>query len=207
MVALVASMLSKRRMLRDTRRRTRELSGLYDTAIATTSVLETDALLRHLYEQVSLLLGPDTFVVAFGRPGEAELSVAFVMEQDRPLPPFRVALSSGGLTGWVVRHGHSLRIRDLLLEALPVPTVHITSPARSWLGVPLSARNELIGAISVQSFRPGRCARQCPAFRGKPESARGIADCRKHPAQPGHGRRSEQRFSARRLGAEGIDSL
>jgi GAF domain-containing protein len=59
------------------------------------------------------------------------------------------------LTGWVVRHGHSLRIRDLLVEALPVPTVHITAPARSWLGVPLSARNELIGAISVQSFRPG----------------------------------------------------
>src|SRR6185295_9536476 len=56
------------RLFEASQRQTRALAGLYETALATGSVLETEVLLRRLYEQVSQLVRPDTFVVSFYHP-------------------------------------------------------------------------------------------------------------------------------------------
>ena len=59
-----------------------------------------------------------------------------------------------GLTGWVVRHRQSLLVDDLLADPVHVPPRSGIQPARSWLGVPLIARDRIIGAAAVQSSEP-----------------------------------------------------
>ncbi|MBI3732681.1 MAG: GAF domain-containing protein [Chloroflexi bacterium] len=157
-LALLASQaaiaLDKARLVEEFQRQKRELLGLYDTALATTSALETDILLSRLYEHMRQLLAPDTLVVALIDPAHQALDVVAAFEHDQKLPNFRVPLAEGGLTGWVVRNKQSLLVGDLQTDPLPTTLVHITEPARAWLGVPLVAREQVIGAISVQSFRP-----------------------------------------------------
>ncbi|MEP7358233.1 MAG: GAF domain-containing protein, partial [Anaerolineales bacterium] len=63
------------RLFEDSQRQTRALSGLYDTALATGSVLETEVLVARLHSQVRALLNPDTFVVVFYHADSEELEV------------------------------------------------------------------------------------------------------------------------------------
>ncbi|MEK7784680.1 MAG: GAF domain-containing protein, partial [Chloroflexota bacterium] len=131
-------------------RQTRELTGLYNTALAVGGVLETNTLLNRLHEQVQRLMNPDTFVVALYQPETDELEVALAIEDGQPLPRMKAPLKEGGLTGWVISTGRPLLIGDIQTDPLPAPARQITRPARAWLGVPLIARDQTIGAISAQ---------------------------------------------------------
>ncbi len=145
------------RLFEETRRQTRELVGLYGTALATSSVLDTKALLAGLYEQVDDLMAPDSFGVALYDAETEQIEFVLAMERDQVVPEvlgLRVPVNEGGLIGWVVRARQPLLLGDLRQDPLPVPTRHITSPARAWLGAPLIARDHVIGAVTAQSFRP-----------------------------------------------------
>lgn len=150
----IALVMSKAYLFEESRRQTQELTGLYNTALATSSALEMDILLDRFYEQVQQLLAPETFVVALYEPDSNELEITHVMEEGQRLPRFRMPIHEGGLTSWVLSHRRSLLLRDLQIDPTPVKMKHITAPARSWLGVPLIAREQLIGVVSIQSFRP-----------------------------------------------------
>jgi GAF domain-containing protein len=145
------------RLFDETRRQTRELMALYSTALATSSVLDTKALLAGLYEQVDDLMAPDSFGVALYDAEADQIEFVLAMEHEQPVPQalgLQVPVTEGGLTGWVIRMRQPLLLGDLKLDPLPAPTRHITTPARAWLGVPLIARDHVIGAVTAQSFRP-----------------------------------------------------
>ena len=146
------------RLFDASQRQTQALAGLYDTALATGSVLETDVLLERLYRQVQQLLAPDTFIVSFYHAEADEMEVVLAIENGQPaydaVPQGRQPVTQG-LIGWTTRHRQSLLVSDLLAHAGPVPPRHGLNAGRSWLGVPLIARDRIIGAVSVQSFSPG----------------------------------------------------
>jgi GAF domain-containing protein len=145
------------RLFEETRRQTRELMGLYGTALATSSVLDTKTLLSGLYQQVDDLMAPDAFGVALYDADADQIEFVLAMERERALPQIlglRFPLAEAGLTGWVVRTRQPVLFGDLKRDSLPVPPRHITSPARAWLGAPLIARDRVIGAVTAQSFRP-----------------------------------------------------
>src|SRR5205085_10592504 len=79
------------RLFEESQRQTRALSGLYDTALATGSVLETSVLMTRLHDQVRALLKPDTFVVVFYHPDSEELEVVLAIENGRPAEEVRPA--------------------------------------------------------------------------------------------------------------------
>jgi GAF domain-containing protein len=145
------------RLFDESQRQTRTLAGLYDTALATGSVLDPDVLLNRLYEQVRPLLKPDAFAVAYYHADTEELEMSLTVEENwAAIDGFadgRIPVTHG-LTGWVVRNRQSLLVDDLLAESVPVPPRHGILPARSWLGVPLIARDRIIGAAAVQSTQP-----------------------------------------------------
>ncbi|RME50488.1 MAG: GAF domain-containing protein [Caldilineae bacterium] len=155
---LVGTAIENARLFDELQRQTRELSGLYETALATGSVLDMEMLLQRFHEQVQYLLAPDAFAVALCATEAGYFRVALATELGRDLTHIvqhrQFSLQEGGLTGWVIQHQTPLLIRDMEAERTPVSPKHITRPARSWLGVPLIARGETIGAVSVQSFRP-----------------------------------------------------
>ncbi|MBI3243670.1 MAG: GAF domain-containing protein, partial [Chloroflexi bacterium] len=146
--------ISNARLFEESQRQTQELSGLYKTALATSSVLETDVLLSRLHEQVQQLINPDTFVIVLYDPEAEELEIALAVENGERLNKIKVPISEGGPTGWIISNCRPLLIHDMQTDALPVPAWRVTQPARSWLGVPLIARDQTIGSVSVQSFQP-----------------------------------------------------
>jgi PAS domain S-box-containing protein len=149
--------VEKARLIDESRRQTQELAALYDTALAVGGVLEIEELLARLHRQVQALMNPASFEVVLFHDDAQEIQIMLAMAANEPVRNvigMRAPLDEAGLTGWVIRTRKPFLVRDLQTEQLPVEPGHITQPARSWLGVPLIAREHLIGVISVQSFRP-----------------------------------------------------
>jgi signal transduction histidine kinase len=59
-----------------------------------------------------------------------------------------------GLNSWVIRHHQPLMLRSTEDEyRLGVKAVADSKPTESWLGVPMLARDRVIGVISIESYR------------------------------------------------------
>jgi putative nucleotidyltransferase with HDIG domain len=153
----LATAIEKIRLIETARHRTQELIALYDAAVSIGHALDADQMMERLYTQVKKLFAPDSFLVVTCDEQTENLEVAMAVEEDKPLEGWedkRFPVEEGGLTGWVVREGFPLLIRDMETDTLPAKPKHSTNPARSWLGVPLLTQNKVVGAISVQSFPP-----------------------------------------------------
>jgi len=102
---------------------------------------------------VGELMPARNFYVALQDPHTGEFSLPYcVIDESMALPP----RSRGGLTAYVLRTGQPLlaprqKIREMIargeLEDWPSPL--------DWLGVPLRVRDEVIGVLSVQTYREG----------------------------------------------------
>ena len=109
-----------------------------------------------LFDQLDRLLQVESAVVA--RLQEDRQLYCDVLDQGRRLPPVTTPLTGPSLSGHVIRTGEPLLINNYDAEAdrLPVPGLTAGVPTASWLGVPLIARGETLGAVSVQSETPFR---------------------------------------------------
>jgi GAF domain-containing protein len=136
--------------------RTRELLGLYEMAIATTSVLEPEQLFQRFYHQIQRLMHPDVCIAALTVGNGDGLTLALSMEQGiRTKSPLTetIPIEESGLFGWVLETQEMLSIDDIKVDSLPVaPT--LSPKARSWIGVPLLGRERTIGVLCVQSYSP-----------------------------------------------------
>lgn len=142
-------------LFNETKRHADELTTLRSIGLATTSTLNLREQLRLLYENVNQLLRADTFFVGLFDETRDELRIEYVVEEGWFLRPLQVPLAQAGLSGWVLKNQKSLLASDLQNDsALPAQPVHITRPARSWLGVPLMLKERIVGLISAQSFQP-----------------------------------------------------
>jgi PAS domain S-box-containing protein len=144
------------RLYEESQRLVQELTALYEAALATSSALESDMLLNRLHAQVHHLMAPDTVLVALTDEAENEVQIALAVEEGETLSDLvgtSVPMDQAGLTAWVIREREPLLVRDMEHDDLPTRPQHGSRPAHSWLGVPLLARDRLIGVISVQSFR------------------------------------------------------
>lgn len=145
------------RLFADSQRQMQELSGLFDAALDTSSVLEVDILLDRIYQQIVRLFAPDSFAVVLYDSDTEELCVALAMEEHQKLSEWMskcFPLNEGGLSSWVIQNRRYLLVRDMERDLLPVQPRHGSRVARSWLGVPLVAHDRILGMISVQSFEP-----------------------------------------------------
>lgn len=149
--------LEKMRLSETQQRQTREITALYETAISTSGLLDSEKLLNRIFLQVTDLFPLDTFMVVFYEEDTEDIHIVAAMEENRVLSEWvdqRIPLKDCGLTGWVIKNQKTLLIRDMKTNHLPQKPKVMTRPARSWLGVPLITHDQTIGAISVQSFQP-----------------------------------------------------
>lgn len=138
------------------RHRSAELTALYHLGIALSQEITPEGVVDLLLDQVNRLIDVDSVVVA--RLQSPDALHCEVLDAGRRLPALTVSLSGPTLSGHVIRTGEPLLINDYDSEAasLPVPGLAAGIPVRSWLGVPLVARGEVIGAVSVQAETPFR---------------------------------------------------
>jgi two-component system sensor histidine kinase KdpD len=132
-----------------------------EAVFATSEAAVADAILRIAGE----LVGADQGALGVVRDSEV-VTVAALMPPRQPIGShFPVGF---GVAGWVAATGRSAEIQDVRQDkryvALPYPEV------RSFVGVPLQSRGEMLGVLSLAAWRPG-------AFKpGTAEALAGFAE-------------------------------
>jgi PAS domain S-box-containing protein len=152
----VALSFQNARLFAESQRQTQELSALYDTSLVMGSILDVERLLRLLHHQVQALMSTDIFTVALFHAETKTIERIFMIQDGRIKAEHGPAMSldAAGLMGWVVKSHRSQLIDDLADETPQIELLEAERQVRSWLGVPLVVRDELLGAVSVSSRKP-----------------------------------------------------
>ena len=151
-----ASQLSQLRQLeRELRENASRLGILSRVAAAVSTTVDLDELLHVLYQETAAVMEADAFFVALYDPAAGELEYRLQIDQGKQEPPSRWPVGHG-LTAIVVESKRPLLLRNLPQERTGLP------PGRLWgsmnlpgsvLAVPMLVGDELVGVISVQSYR------------------------------------------------------
>ena len=113
----------------------------------------TEELLNAIYNECKRSVDCTLFTIALLDEQTNELSFELDVRDDVRLPKERINLGEG-LNSWVATHHEPLLIGSVADEKrIGVKAVVDTKHTESWLGVPMIARDRLIGVISVESFK------------------------------------------------------
>ncbi|MEA3351454.1 MAG: GAF domain-containing protein, partial [Chloroflexota bacterium] len=155
----LAVAINKAHLLDEVQLRAQELEGLHKTALVTSSELDIDTLLNRLYDQAQQLIAPDVFFIALYEAQKEEVHFSLAMKGDEPVSSIMglyLPMDDSGLIGWVIRHRETLVIHNLKEDTLPARLVSDSQDwpdTRTWLGVPLIVRDQVVGVVSIQFFR------------------------------------------------------
>ncbi|MDQ3280633.1 MAG: ATP-binding protein [Acidobacteriota bacterium] len=113
----------------------------------------TDELLMAIYVECKSVIDCSLFAIALLDESSNELSFELDIREEHVLPKERLPLGQG-LNSWVVQHHQPLLLGSTAEERrFGVQSVADTKPTESWLGVPMIARDRVIGVISVESYK------------------------------------------------------
>jgi signal transduction histidine kinase len=113
----------------------------------------TEELLDAIYNECKRSVDCTLFTIALLEESTNELSFELDVRDGIRLPKERIRLGEG-LNSWVASRHEPLLIGSVADEKrIGVRAVADTKPTESWLGVPMIARDRLIGVISVESFK------------------------------------------------------
>ncbi|HJQ37823.1 MAG TPA: ATP-binding protein [Thermoanaerobaculia bacterium] len=113
----------------------------------------TDELLIAIYTECKKVIDCSLFSIALLDDRVNELLFELDIRDDQILPKERIPLGEG-LNSWVVKHHQPLLLASTADERrLGIKSVPDTKATESWLGVPMMARDHVIGVISVESYK------------------------------------------------------
>ncbi len=124
------------------------LLGISEAAHAAADLL---SLFQRIHEIIGGLLPAQNFFVALLDAQGATISFPYFIDAHDSTPE-PVALDAGTLTGEVIRSGKPLLLTPESDLVAAGDTCAIGTTPTHWLGVPLSVRNRVIGALVVQSY-------------------------------------------------------
>ncbi len=125
------------------------------TAIGKTISLRftTEELLTAIYKECSAVIDCSLFSIALLEESTNQLSFELDVRDGAILPKDRMIVGEG-LNSWVVTHHQPLLLGSLAEERrFGLKSVADTKQSESWLGVPMIARDRVIGVIAVESYR------------------------------------------------------
>ena len=126
-------------------------AALLDISEAAHTTADLLALFRRIHEIIGGLLPAQNCFVALHDPATGMLSFPYFVDAfDRAPDP--MPLDSGTLTGEVIRCGEALLLAPDCGMHLPAHVRAVGRPALNWLGVPLVARERVLGALVVQTY-------------------------------------------------------
>ena len=113
----------------------------------------TEQLLTAIYNECKRSVDCTLFTIALLDESTNELSFELDMREEVRLPAERIPVGQG-LNSWVVNHHEPLLIGSTADEKrIGVTSVADSKATQSWLGIPMIARDRVIGVISVESYR------------------------------------------------------
>ena len=140
-------------------RNVEELKVVNHISLIVSSGLDVEGILKALYEQCSQVASVDVFYVAMTEPDSPLVNIPIYYEEGHFLAgASRDIQDNPGLIGSVIDTRETLYLRDndkQVTHPVMKPNMVPRRPSRSYVGIPLIARNQVIGVMSVQNRRPG----------------------------------------------------
>jgi len=128
------------------------LSSLTNVGKTISLNCSTDELLARVYEECANVIDVSMFSIALHESSTNELSFELNVVRGEVQPKARIPVAEG-LNSWVFTNAKPLLIASALDERkLGITSYDDGMATESWLGVPMIARDHVIGVISVQSF-------------------------------------------------------
>ena len=148
--------LENARLFNETRRRADRLAALNRIASAANQTLSLDELLEVIYQEVTATFQTDAFFIALHDAARQELDYRIRVDEGTREPPQRRSVGTG-LSSRVIASQKPLLVRDWEKEKdhLPQPMLWGTMKSpQSWLGVPMSIGNTVVGIIAIEAYTP-----------------------------------------------------
>ena len=113
----------------------------------------TDELLMAIYTECRTAIDCSLFSIALLNESTNELLFELDVREGQILPKERIPLGEG-LNSWVIQHHQPLLLGSTAEERrFGVKAVEDTKATESWLGVPMIARDRVVGVIAIESYR------------------------------------------------------
>jgi len=149
-----ATAIENARLFRERERRITELSILDEIGRSLSSTLNLEELLETVHQQVGRIFDATNFFIATYQEGESEWVSAFQIEHGQRQPVLRHELGVG-LTGHILRNRNSILLASTtesltFKDARGIPS--IGPQAKSWMGVPLTTADRVVGVMGIQSY-------------------------------------------------------
>jgi GAF domain-containing protein len=133
-------------------RRALEIKAVNTLAANTTTVDDLRAFYKLIHDQVRLVIGTYGFVIALYDQRTNSINIPYLYENNTFSAIESFPLGEG-LTSILIRTREPLMlVEDTEKRAVAMGAKIAGKPAMSWLGVPLLARGEAIGAIIIQDL-------------------------------------------------------
>ncbi|GAB4459657.1 MAG: hypothetical protein Kow0070_14910 [Anaerolineales bacterium] len=133
-------------------RRAAETRALNALAASAASVGDLQSFYSIIYEHVRNVIGEYGFVIALYEKKTNSISIPFLLEEGK-ISTIEAFPLGEGLTSILIRTREPLMlVDDTMNRALTLGAKITGKPARSWMGVPLLAQGEAIGALIIQDL-------------------------------------------------------
>ena len=136
-----------------------EMSTINRISLAIASGLDMEHILKTLHEQCGAIIPSDVFYVALYDDTTGLVNLSLYYENEYQKHPPRDIRKDPGITGYIIETRRTLYIPDLfeknLASSYNASTLFSASPVHSYIGIPLIARDKVIGVMSVQSYKAG----------------------------------------------------
>jgi diguanylate cyclase (GGDEF)-like protein len=146
--------LTKMRLARNVE----ELQVINRISLVVSAGLDMERILKALFEQCSQVAQVDAFYVALCESNSYLVNIPIFYEEGRFLTgASRDIRENPGLIGTVVSSRTTLYLRDNDKQTThPVLRTNalLRRPSRSYIGIPLTVRNQTVGVLSVQNKKP-----------------------------------------------------
>jgi signal transduction histidine kinase len=149
--------LENARLFQENSRQVKELSALHALSRAVTGELDRGTVIEALSRQVAHIFDASDLSVVLRRDGHDDLDVMlWTRDRVRDLAmPAQMSARQAGLAGVVMSSGLPLRTDDQAGECARrgVEPLWGSSPARYWLGAPMTDGNRVFGVIALASAK------------------------------------------------------
>ncbi|HEC34018.1 MAG TPA: GAF domain-containing protein, partial [Chloroflexi bacterium] len=153
----VALALESARLFEEARVRAEEMAVLNELGQALTARLSVEGVLDEAFRGASRLLDTTNFYIALYDADKDEVIFALDVAEGELRKPYTARQAGQGLTEYVIRNRQPVLVRENLPERLVEMGIEpIGRIALSWLGVPLSVGERVLGVMAVQSYTAPR---------------------------------------------------
>lgn len=151
---VIGSSLTKFNVLNSLQQRLSEMQVMTKVSQALSAETQIHLLYQALHNQVMQMLGPEmNFAVALYNPKMNLIEIPYRYEKGTVVEPIDPIPVGEGLTSHIIKDRKPLLIvKNTERVAASLGAKVIGQPARSWMGVPLIAANEVVGALIVQDL-------------------------------------------------------